>query len=71
MSSPTTDVRDVPPWLAGLVAMTGPGLGGAVLTAVPYALDAPVWVVVVLSLAGWALGYLGSRTLLRWMYTPR
>lgn len=71
MSSPGTDVRDVPPWLAGAIAMSGPPIGAVVLTVVPYRLGAPLWVLVPLFVIGSVLGYLASRAVLRWLYTPR
>lgn len=71
MDGPSTDVRNVPPWLAGLIAIAGYPLGVGVLTFVPQRLGAPTWVVVVFGVAGAALGYLTSRAILRWLYTPR
>ena len=38
---------------------------------VPYRLGAPTWVLIPFYLAGAVLGYLASRTILRWLYTPR
>ena len=71
MSSPSSDVRAVPPWLAGLIAMAGWPLGVALLTAVPSALDAPGWAVVGCAVVGAVLGFRASRAVLRRLYTPR
>lgn len=71
MNAPSNDVRDVPPWLAGAIAIAGNALGAALLVLVPYRLGAPTWVLIPFYLAGAVLGYLASRTILRWLYTPR
>lgn len=71
MSSPSNDIRNVPPLLAGVIAMSGCGLGDTLLTFVPYRLGAPLWVLIPSYVAGAVLGYLASRTILRWLYTPR
>ena len=71
MSAPSNDVRDVPPLLAGVIAMSGHSLGAALLVFVPYRLGAPVWVLIPFFVAGAVLGYLASRTILRRLYAPR
>ncbi|GAA3546323.1 hypothetical protein [Nocardioides daeguensis] len=57
--------------MAGLIAMSGYSLGAALLVLVPHLLGAPSWVLVPCYVAGAVLGYLTSRTILRWLYTPR
>ncbi|WP_182379718.1 hypothetical protein [Nocardioides sp. WS12] len=71
MSSPEPDARSVSPLVAGLV----PVLTLAVFVGLAYfagkAIDGPSWLTNVLVIIGACVGYVVSRTILRWIFTPR
>jgi len=71
VSSPRAEIRNVPPWLAGLVVISCMALGGVPATVLTWETSAPGVVTVPIQVAGLAAGYLLSRTVLRRLYAPR
>lgn len=71
MSSPRAEIRNVPPWLAGLVVIGCMTLGGLPAAVLAMEISAPGVVTVPIQVAGPAAGYLLSRTVLRRLYAPR
>ncbi|MFJ9316664.1 hypothetical protein ACIRN4_20920 [Pimelobacter simplex] len=71
MSSPRAEIRNVPPWLAGLVVITCLVLGGVPAAVLVAETSAPGLVTIPVQVVGMAGGYLLSRTVLRRLYAPR
>lgn len=69
--APSSDIGRPHPAAAGLIALGGYAVTGAVLALVAHTLGAPSLVVAVACLVGCVLGYLASRSLLRRLYVPR
>lgn len=71
VSSPDPEARSVSPILAGLV----PVLTLAVVVGLAYgaarAIDGPGWLPNIFMIVGAGVGYFVSRSILRWLYTPR
>ncbi|KAB2812008.1 hypothetical protein F9L07_09255 [Pimelobacter simplex] len=71
MSSPRAEIRNVPPWLAGLVVITCLVLGGVPAAVLVAETSVPGLVTIPVQVVGMAGGYLLSRTVLRRLYAPR
>ncbi|WP_418063905.1 hypothetical protein [Pimelobacter simplex] len=71
MSSPRAEIRNVPPWLAGLVVITCLVLGGVPAAVLVAETSAPGLVTIPVQVVGMTGGYLLSRTVLRRLYAPR
>ncbi|WGX98308.1 hypothetical protein [Nocardioides sp. L-11A] len=71
MSSPTVEVRNVPPWLVALVVIVSLAACSGAGILVGMAFGGSRTVLGVLQLVGTVGGYYLSRTILRRLYTPR